>query len=1676
MEKNRKQYKLISITQYIIMIDVLVLVKNILGLKLYITDDITRHEHIAKILELTYDNDHSYLENVLILSNSNSFILNQINNYRLSKYYFIYEEPISDVIMSQHVVYIINNSLNICKYFTDKNVHFVSFERTPLINISLDHNIISDELMTSKSKDSAINTINLKHVYISDKIINLNIDITGMNECSSNIQKVVPLLFLGIYTSDDFEFINTYIGEIYLLWYKISPEIFNYKYAKISHPKRIKHCIYLDEDGLYLDSLGLSYQKIDINRCDLQNEWLFCSTDLYDFTQLNKISTIYSLSETVNYNITMLRNYLGLEIYKSIHFTTNVLVIEFDKSIINDLLLSNQAFVYVLLLKFTEDLLNSRYNCFRINYICVDKNLSDRLKLLNINHSYFQLENFVEIFLKGILPEKPAPSETKSILEKSHNEKENISHKLISRKITNNKYAIINNLDIYQIYISDALKHLGRIKSIYNLLDYDNISKPVILFGLFTEADMHILNIHESQIYVMWAGTDCDDTYSNRREILTKFKMNYPDVKHISISKNIQQRLIKYGLNNIYIDLDLTDYRIFVPPTVKPVDNNSIFIYNGYNKGQEDKYGVEVYKEVMAKLPKFNYILSNELGGIPNSEMPMVYSKCFIGLRLTKRDGNANMVREMISMNIPVVHNGDIIRNVYKWNDVNDIISIITQIKPDISQRQKYILITADVNLNVVDYNSIWWSSIINSYLLSGDNIIYLANCRVLNDNCTRNILLDTEASFKLVDISNGDTDTKIGGHRLKIKIEEISKQNYIDKIIIRNNDLLDFIDKFWELLPISVIVFDTNMKSNITKLENKYMNLWIYDTADNIISSTISAKSIVMALPLQHYDFSDKIVEKHRNEIRFVYVGTLCPEEHVVEMCELFTNISSNTKKITLTLCYGKIDGDDIFLERINRFINSRENNNSSTKIEFKYNLSHRDTHYEISRSNYGICLNNKTKYYNINFQEYQLYNVPVLKTNVEILEVCNSEKDGLSILYILNSYDFISNIKKSLVDQIYKKIELVLMITSADDVSNIRKYFSDIDTRILVNFSDDKNLCIKKMADSAKYNNLCFINDIKYTFILNELFANIINNKLLINGNDIIMTNTVVTYHYHGAYYKTCKNTDDIVCFKKKILDRLSVGSSNLLFYSNMIKYMDLSNTYCVISNIKYETPIYNCIDYHISEYITNYPEYYHYKNNDIITKFRVKTPNILGNRLRVCGILSDETYNELSSVFDIYRIPLVFDLEYIKGLNCRLFLLDVCKNLDWYKHLSKDFEFFGLKKLVSGLSNHNVPNLFICNHNPTKLIQNIKLFTNVVVFNEKYRNVLHGTINYYYINRYYNPFYINSLTRSVSSMDVTVIVGGFSKNRCSYLDNIIDSVLQEASTVILCHKKFTTSFPVSYLSNRYYPLLHKEYNDLPTLFNNVNKVISKDEMLVGYTKLSKMGSLKEWRDIMVSQNICKVFDDIFGKIGLDYRFDRFTQSEKILVVAYLSKVQYLSNIMDNFNRQRYTNKELIICTSLSINLPNVIYYDTHSYSECIQKCAMSDSGHSIVSIFTDSDYYGDNYLLDMYLELYMNDNYNCLCKSKYYYFDFNSEHLFIKKCKTSLNISTLFFMKKLLLTQDLVNFVPSTSLDYYNYCSLYDDIDDSDSINNSDNIICTIDKEFINGLPIDIIVGIQ
>ena len=243
--------------------------------------------------------------------------------------------------------------------------------------------------------------------------------------------------------------------------------------------------------------------------------------------------------------------------------------------------------------------------------------------------------------------------------------------------ICNNDFSCyIKKCNIRQLVTSPSLAHFNdRFIRVYNLSSYSEVNNPTIFFGIYSLDDMNKILQHQGDYYLMFGGSDIDimrkSFWNNNsfKKVLSNAKIVF------SISKNIQDRLNELNVKNILINFNLVDTTLF-KKTEKI--GNKVYIYNGYSKGNEHLYGKTIYEEVMKKLPEYEYILSNDLN-LPYDKMPEIYSQCFIGLRLTDKDGNANTVQEFEAMGMPIVHN----QSEYglKWKSVDDVVRIITQYK-----------------------------------------------------------------------------------------------------------------------------------------------------------------------------------------------------------------------------------------------------------------------------------------------------------------------------------------------------------------------------------------------------------------------------------------------------------------------------------------------------------------------------------------------------------------------------------------------------------------------------------------------------------------------------------------------------------------------------------------------------------------------------------------------------------------------------------------------------------------------------------------------------------------------------------------------------------------------------------------------------------------------------------
>jgi hypothetical protein len=250
----------------------------------------------------------------------------------------------------------------------------------------------------------------------------------------------------------------------------------------------------------------------------------------------------------------------------------------------------------------------------------------------------------------------------------------------IEDAVCNGRMLYVEDVDTFikgitdNLYVSDALKHFKKRFQLFYCKKYYYDSDICVFFGMYSGKDIDILRKHRGYKFLIWGGTDCNWNYTDRVNNIEIIK-NIPDLYHIAISRDIQERLLLKNIESIFLELDLVDKELFKPVSKK---GHCIFIYNGFTKGREYIYGERIYTEVVKRLPEFNFIYSNELN-LPHKEMPKIYSECFIGLRLTEHDGNANMVQEMKAMDIPVVHN--LSDYGLKWDSVDDIVEHINRYK-----------------------------------------------------------------------------------------------------------------------------------------------------------------------------------------------------------------------------------------------------------------------------------------------------------------------------------------------------------------------------------------------------------------------------------------------------------------------------------------------------------------------------------------------------------------------------------------------------------------------------------------------------------------------------------------------------------------------------------------------------------------------------------------------------------------------------------------------------------------------------------------------------------------------------------------------------------------------------------------------------------------------------------
>ena len=508
------------------------------------------------------------------------------------------------------------------------------------------------------------------------------------------------------------------------------------------------------------------------------------------------------------------------------------------------------AFIYLLIFKIIFDLYT-----YNENMINIDK-----------------LDNHNSYITNDIL-NKVLNDEMNYISNKAPNNEMNDTEEIptyLSNNIYYDKYEF-HKKKIYQIYISKGLSHFEKIKKNYQLNDYNNKYSNLLVFGVYFIDDLNIIRNHKGTVYIMWGGTDADDRVERSNEYLEIIKNMY-NVKNIAISENLFNRLIMHNLDcqKLNSTLILIDPNIF-----KPLQKygNSIYIYNGYSKGNEWIYGKDIYEDIIQKLPQFNFIKSNELNKLKNEEMPNIYKNCFIGLRLTKNDGLGMTILEMNLMNIPVIHNGDFKESI-KWEDTDDILKSILNVHSILNSKKKmlnldYLKVEKEKTFTIIipSYNS---KELISNAIQSVLNQTYNKWELIIIDDCS------TDGSYKFV-------ENYINNCELKNKIKLLKTDMNVGPYICMNIGILNSKGEYITRLDSDDILDKNKLLKEAIVLNNK--NIFICNSkckridVERYCEITISYKKFIISM-VGFYDsirfgadteFYDRIKKIYNNNVYYI-------------------------------------------------------------------------------------------------------------------------------------------------------------------------------------------------------------------------------------------------------------------------------------------------------------------------------------------------------------------------------------------------------------------------------------------------------------------------------------------------------------------------------------------------------------------------------------------------------------------------------------------------------------------------------------------------------------------------------------------------------------------------------------------------------------------------------------
>lgn len=786
--------------------------------------------------------------------------------------------------------------------------------------------------------------------------------------------------------------------------------------------------------------------------------------------------------------------------------------------------------------------------------------------------------------------------------------------------------------------------------------------------------------------------------------------------------------------------------------------------------------------------------------------------------------------------------------------------------------KNKIIIIYADLNLNIIDGSTIWLSNIINTLNNENKTVYFLNLYKIKNNNFMRNIT--NNKLFKIIDC-NSIADVK---NKLELFYNE--NKNNIEEIIIRSKLIFDVIDENWHMLNYTTFYGLDIHLSNIVGLNNKFKELFVRSEKlkELFVSNGVDENKIKLTPPIAwKYDFN--LPERTDEEIRLIYVGTLRDEENILEIIDEFKKIHETRPEVVLKIVYGKIHGDDEFVNKINQTINEGVNG-----ITFLYNLSHKDTCYEIATSDIGICWRKNGWWGNGELstkeKEYEMYDTFVIDNIKKLINRKYNFKNKEII--INNTYYIKKNKYTKFINNIIEEKNIINnnLFVNVKFKNNFETLFQNEKNTIKIIFD-----YTYKNVKSNEYFSIFLYKNVFYKILANNTEIRVM---LFDENNDDIFRNCLSNVNLNNdIYFKVNENKFYKLYIKTKFKNEFKIENYiSINFLCNDDVYM--LNLESQIEKFKINKIILNKFGIKVNRF--NAVNGYDDKYDDLWIKFlntketelekklgrRILTKGSIGYLLSIKEIMTNVKSKYVCIFDDDIMIKKDFSLEKITSILVKLSNFNIIKfgSSQWTFdniELKIDQEYYYPSELSNG-SFANIYNSSIIN----KILEKINLFNTPFDFEP--------------IRQFYN--------------DNTYII----------YPNLIIANLDDISTITnKCRSNEYNRFKWNKNNYIVLPFIEKKI-----IIKNNNNIENKKHFLIGIISFKRLHYFKKCLESLIETLDKSYFFTIYISYGLDinekinedlisYLHDLFNNMLNVQVILHVSfkhYIYYLSNNILNYS----------------------------------------------------------------------------------------------------------------------------------------------------------------------------